>query len=54
MQFQGGNWSFVNIKRVIDETYNFIGEIAYLLIYNVTQNIKFNITTEIKILFIFI
>jgi len=25
VQFQGGNWSFVNFKRVIDETYNFRG-----------------------------
>jgi len=25
VQFQGGNWSFVNFKSVIDETYNFMG-----------------------------
>ena len=32
VQFQGGNWSFVNFREVIDETYNFRGVIAYLLI----------------------
>ena len=32
VQFQGGNWSFVNFRGVIDETYNFGGVIAYLLI----------------------
>jgi len=33
MQFQEGNWSFVNFRGVIDETYNFRGEIAYLLFF---------------------
>jgi len=37
MQFQGGNWNFVNFRGVIDETYNFRGEIAYLLIFFVLQ-----------------
>ena len=32
VQFQGGNWSFVNVRGWIDETYNFKGVIAYLLI----------------------
>jgi len=31
VQFQGDNWSFVNFRGVIDETYNFMGVIAYLL-----------------------
>ena len=31
VQFQGGNWSFVNFKGVIDETYNFRRVIVYLL-----------------------
>ena len=31
VQFQGGDWSFVNFRGVIDETYNFRGVIAYLL-----------------------
>jgi len=32
VQFQGGNWSFVNFRGIIDETYNFRGIIDYLLI----------------------
>jgi len=32
VQFQGGNWSFVNFREVIDETYNFREVIVYLLI----------------------
>jgi len=32
VQFQGGNWSFVNFRGVIDETYNFRRVIDYLLI----------------------
>jgi len=31
VQFQGDNWTFVNFKGVIDETYNFKRVIAYLL-----------------------
>ena len=31
VQFQEGNWSFVNFRGVIDETYNFRGVIDYLL-----------------------
>jgi len=31
VQFQEGNWSFVNFRGVIDETYNFRGVITYLL-----------------------
>jgi len=31
VQFQGGNWNFVNFRGVIDETYNFRRVIAYLL-----------------------
>jgi len=31
VQFQGGNWSFVNFRGVIDETYNFGRVIDYLL-----------------------
>jgi len=31
VQFQEGNWSFVDFKGVIDETYNFKGVITYSL-----------------------
>ena len=31
VQFQKGNWSFVNIKKIIDETYDFKGVITYFL-----------------------
>jgi len=33
VQFQGSNWSFVNFRGVIDETYNFRGVIDYLLYF---------------------
>ena len=44
VQFQGGNWSFVNFRGVIDETYNFRGVIAYLLhkYYRVKCDLKFS------------
>jgi len=32
VQFQRGNWSFVNFREVIDETYNFKEVIDYWLI----------------------
>ena len=31
VQFQRGNWSFVNVREVINETYNFRRVIVYLL-----------------------
>jgi len=34
VQFQKGNWSFVNVRRIIDETCNFKGIIAYSLDLN--------------------
>jgi len=33
VQFQRGNWNFVNFKKLINETYNFRKVITYLLIY---------------------
>jgi len=49
MQFQKGNWSFVNFMGVIDETYNFGGGIAYLLVTRKNRKSKNKNTKKVVV-----
>jgi len=42
VQFQGGDWSFINFRGVIDKTYIFRGVIAYLLNWKESKARKYD------------
>jgi len=50
VQFQGGNWSFVNFRGVIDEPCNFRGgNCLFTLNYKINKNKKETILTVFKL-----